>query len=70
MLEEWYFLDVQTNSSSASYYAHGHFRHAQHADAVFADGHVSLEQAVPGSYDHRLPSQHLGQLRPEILVLQ
>ena len=70
MLEEWYYLDVATNFSSASYYAHGHFRHAQRADVVFADGHVALEKAVTGSYDTRLPDQHLGQLRPEILLLQ
>lgn len=69
MLEEWYFLDSATNFTSSSYYAHGHFRHAQRADVVFADGHVGLEQAVPGSYDHRLPNQYLGQLRPEILLL-
>jgi prepilin-type processing-associated H-X9-DG protein len=70
MLEEWYFLDTATNYSSPSYYAHGHFRHAQRADVTFADGHVALEQAVPGSYDQRLPSQYLGQLRPEILAPQ
>jgi hypothetical protein len=23
---------------------------------------------VPGSYDHRIPNQYLGQLRPEILL--
>jgi prepilin-type N-terminal cleavage/methylation domain-containing protein/prepilin-type processing-associated H-X9-DG protein len=70
MLEEWYFLDVATNFSSSSYYAHGHFRHGQRANAAFADGHVDVEKAVPGSYDPRLPSQYLGQLPPEILLLQ
>ena len=57
-----------TNYSSTSYYAHGHFRHAQRADVAFADGHVALEKAVPGSYDARLPNQFIGQLRPEILL--
>jgi prepilin-type processing-associated H-X9-DG protein len=70
MLEEWYFLDAATNFSSSSYYGHGHFRHAQRADVAFADGHVALERAVPGSYDTRLPNQYLGQLRLEILLLQ
>jgi prepilin-type processing-associated H-X9-DG protein len=67
---ERYFPDVATNFSSSSYYAHGHFRHGQRANAAFADGHVEVEKAVPGSYDPRLPSQHLGQLPPEILLLQ
>jgi prepilin-type processing-associated H-X9-DG protein len=69
MLEEWYFLDLATNYSSPGYYAHGHFRHAQRAGVAFADGHVGLEQAVPGSYDRRLPNQYLGQLRLEILTV-
>jgi prepilin-type processing-associated H-X9-DG protein len=68
MLEEWYFLDASTNFTASSYYAHGHFRHNHRADVVFADGHVALEQAVPGSGDRRLPAQYLGQLRLEILI--
>jgi len=67
MLEEWYILDIQTNFTSTSYYAHGHFRHGQRANVVFADSHVGQEQAVTGSYDPRMPNQYLGQLRPEIL---
>ena len=69
MLEEWYYLDNPTNYSSANYYPHGHFRHAQRANVVFCDGHVSTEQVVPGSLDRRLPSQFVGCLRPEILTL-
>ena len=69
MLEEWYFLDAATNFSSAGYYGHGHFRHAQKANVTFADGHVDSEPPVPGSLDRRLPAQFLGQLRPEILSL-
>ena len=67
MLEEWWYLDRATNFASASYYAHGHFRHGQKALVTFADGHVGLEKPVPGSFDKRLPNQCIGQLRPEIL---
>jgi prepilin-type N-terminal cleavage/methylation domain-containing protein/prepilin-type processing-associated H-X9-DG protein len=69
MLEEWYYLDVDTNFSSGSYYPNGHFRHAQKANVTFADGHVDLENPVPSSFDKRLPNQFIGQLRPEILTL-
>jgi prepilin-type processing-associated H-X9-DG protein/prepilin-type N-terminal cleavage/methylation domain-containing protein len=70
MLEEWYFLDAATNFSSANYYGHGHFRHAQRANVAFADGHVDLEKAMTGSIDRRLPKQFVGQLRTEILTLK
>ena len=63
MLEEWYYVDTNTS------YPNGHFRHSQRANAVFCDGHVSEEEPVPGSIDQRLPSQTVGQLRPEILTL-
>jgi len=69
MIEEWYYLDVQTNSSSRAYYPNGHFRHGQKANVVFCDGHVGVETMAPGSLDQRLPSQFVGQLRPEILNL-
>jgi prepilin-type processing-associated H-X9-DG protein len=69
MLEEWYYLDVDTNFSGASYYPNGHFRHAQKANVVFCDGHVGMETMMPGSLDQRLPNQCVGQLRPEILLL-
>jgi prepilin-type processing-associated H-X9-DG protein len=67
--EEWYYLDLQTNYSSAINQPNGHFRHAQKANVVFCDGHVALEKAVAGSFDQRLPNQSIGQLRPEILVV-
>ena len=70
LVEEWYYLDAATNFSSASYYAHGHFRHAERANVTFADGHVAPEKMVDGSRDRRLPSQNLGQLRTEILAVQ
>jgi prepilin-type processing-associated H-X9-DG protein len=70
MLEEWYYLDVDTNFSSANYYPNGHFRHSQKANVVFCDGHVGTETMMPGSLDQRLPNQFVGQLRPEILTPQ
>jgi prepilin-type N-terminal cleavage/methylation domain-containing protein/prepilin-type processing-associated H-X9-DG protein len=69
MLEEWYYLDNPTNYSGSGYYPHGHFRHAQKANVVFGDGHVSTEVMVPGSLDRRLPSQFVGCFRGEILTL-
>lgn len=69
MLEEWYYLDVNTNFAGANYYPNGHFRHAQKANVVFCDGHVGMETMMPGSLDQRLPNQFVGQLRPEILLI-
>ena len=69
MFEEWYYLAMETNYSDADNYPNGHFRHSQKAVVTFADGHVDLEKPVPGSIDKRLPSQSIGQLRPEILTL-
>ena len=69
MLEEWYYLDNPTNYPSSSYYPHGHFRHAQRANAAFCDGHVGLEQLVPGSIDPKMPEQFVARYRPEIIVL-
>ncbi len=69
LLEEWYYVDVETNFSSPNYYPNGHFRHMQKANVTFADGHVDLEKPDPGSVDERLPNQFIGQLRPEILTL-
>jgi prepilin-type processing-associated H-X9-DG protein/prepilin-type N-terminal cleavage/methylation domain-containing protein len=69
MLEEWYYLDLETNYSSANNYPNGHFRHSQKANVVFCDGHAGLENYVRGSIDPKLPSQFVGQLRPEILTL-
>jgi prepilin-type N-terminal cleavage/methylation domain-containing protein/prepilin-type processing-associated H-X9-DG protein len=69
MLEEFYYLDVETNYSSPTNYPNGHFRHAQKANAIFCDGHAAAETFMPGSIDQRLPSQFVGQLRPQILTL-
>jgi prepilin-type processing-associated H-X9-DG protein/prepilin-type N-terminal cleavage/methylation domain-containing protein len=69
MLEEWYYLDLETNYSNPNNYPNGHFRHSQKANVTFADGHVALENPIAGSIDPKLPSQFVGQLRPEILTL-
>jgi prepilin-type processing-associated H-X9-DG protein len=69
MLEEWYYLDIETNYSSGSYYPNGHFRHLQRANVAFCDGHVGMEMMMSGSLDKKLPNQFIGQLRPEILTL-
>ena len=68
-LKEWYYLNLQTNYSSAYNYPNGHFRHSQKANVTFCDGHAAMEKPVPGSFDKRLPNQFIGQLRPEILKL-
>ena len=70
MLEEWYYLDLQLNYSSPNNYPHGHFRHSQRAGVGFGDGHVGWENPVAGSIDPKLPGQYVGQLRPEILLVQ
>ena len=67
MFEEFYYLDLETNYANPNNQPNGHFRHSQMANVTFADGHVSWENAVPGSYDKRLPGQNIGQLRPAIL---
>jgi prepilin-type N-terminal cleavage/methylation domain-containing protein/prepilin-type processing-associated H-X9-DG protein len=69
MLEEFYYLDLETNYSSSHNYPNGHFRHSQKANVVFCDGHVAMEKPVVGSFDKLLPNQFIGQLRPEILLI-
>jgi prepilin-type processing-associated H-X9-DG protein len=69
MVEEFYYLDLETNYSSPNNYPNGHFRHSQRANVAFGDGHVGMETMVSGSFDKRLPNQFIGQLRPEILTL-
>jgi prepilin-type N-terminal cleavage/methylation domain-containing protein/prepilin-type processing-associated H-X9-DG protein len=62
MLEEFYY--VSTNRTEAT----AHFRHAERANAVFADGHVAMEKMEAGSLDQNLPKQFVGRLRAEILA--
>jgi len=68
MFEEWYYVDLQTNYTRPNNQPNGHFRHNLKAETAFADGHAGLEKPVPGSFDRRLLSQCIGQLRPEILT--
>jgi prepilin-type processing-associated H-X9-DG protein len=70
MIEEWYYVSSETNYASSSYYPNGHFRHSQRANVIFCDGHVGTETMVLGSLDRKLPSQFVGSLRAEILMLQ
>jgi prepilin-type N-terminal cleavage/methylation domain-containing protein/prepilin-type processing-associated H-X9-DG protein len=69
MFQEWYYVNLQTSYAKPGNYPNGHFRHAQKANVSFADGHVGAESMVTGSLDRHLPSQNIGQLRPEILTL-
>lgn len=69
MIEEFFYVDLETNFASLNNYPNGHFRHLQKANVVFCDGHVSAEDFVPGSIDQKLPSQCVGQLKPEILTV-
>ena len=69
MLEEFYYLDLETNYASSHNYPNGHFRHDQRANVIFCDGHAGMETMVPGSLDKKLPNVFVGQLRPEILLI-
>jgi prepilin-type N-terminal cleavage/methylation domain-containing protein/prepilin-type processing-associated H-X9-DG protein len=62
MLEEFYYVSTNRNEATA------HFRHAQRANAVFADGHVAREKMELGSLDQNLPGQFVGRLRAEVLI--
>jgi prepilin-type processing-associated H-X9-DG protein len=63
MLEEWYYV------SDDATYPNGHFRHGRKASVLFCDGHVDVEKPVAGSIDQRLPTQFVGRLRTEILIV-
>lgn len=63
MLEEFYYVSTNRNEATA------HFRHAQRASVVFADGHVAVEKMEDGSLDQNLPGQFAGRLRTEILAI-
>ncbi len=70
MFEEFYYEDLETNYANPNNTPNCQFRHSQKANVTFADGHVAMEKSVAGSFDKRLPSQFIGQLRPEILLIQ
>lgn len=65
LLEEFYYVDAEEGAG----YPNAHFRHNRRAQAAFVDGHVDLESAAVNSFDPRLPSQHVGRLRTELLKL-
>ncbi len=67
MLEEWYYVDVESGYGLPNNYPNGHFRHDRTANVAFADGHVGQEKPVAGSIDPKMPGACVGQLRPEIL---
>jgi prepilin-type processing-associated H-X9-DG protein len=67
MLEEFYYIDLETNYANPLNYPNGHFRHAQKCNVIFCDGHAGPETAVAGSFDPKLPGQYVGQLQPAIL---
>ena len=56
MLEEFYIID-QTFKTI-------HFRHADHANFLFADGHVDAMKLWPGTSDARLKDQAVGRISP------
>jgi len=62
MLEEFYYISTNRTEATA------HFRHAQKASVVFADGHVAMEKMEASSLDQNLPKQFVGRLRVEIVA--
>lgn len=66
LLEEFYYI----NEDNGGGYPNGHFRHRRQANVLFSDGHVDREAPVAGSIDARLPSEHVGWLRPEIMRIR
>ena len=65
-LEEFYYVDVGDGTD----YPNAHFRHRLRASVVMCDGHVDQENPVPGTIDLRMAEQHVGRLRPEILLVR
>jgi prepilin-type processing-associated H-X9-DG protein len=63
LLEEFYYLEA----GDATEYPNAHFRHDRQANVLLGDGHIDLEEPVPGSIDARMPQQCVGSLRAEIL---
>ena len=64
LLEEFYYVDAVEGSIG---YPNGHFRHQERANVVLLDGHVERERMTAGSLDEKIPSEHVGRLRSEIL---
>ena len=62
LLEEFYYVSTNRNEATA------HFRHAQRANVVFADGHVGPKRMAAGSQEQFLPAQFVGRLPDEALL--
>lgn len=60
LLEEFYYVN--------RYEPTVHFRHHNHANVAFIDGHVDVEEPAAGSLDPRMPEQRVGRLREQILL--
>lgn len=60
LLEEFYYFNTREKTA--------HFRHAERAAVVFADGHVSTAAREPGSLDPRLPAERVGELPREMVA--
>jgi prepilin-type processing-associated H-X9-DG protein len=56
MMEEFYEID----SSSATI----HFRHNNHANLLFVDGHVESWKPYPGTEDRRVANELFGRVTP------
>ncbi len=56
MLEEFYIINESFKTI--------HFRHGQHANFLFADGHVDALEMAPGTGDGRLEGERLGRIAP------
>lgn len=69
LFEEWYYMDLETNYTNPNNYPNTHFRHGKKANVTFADGHVEMENFVPGSVDPRLPNLYIAQLPPQLLTV-
>ncbi len=56
MMEEFYLLDQFDKSI--------HFRHNNHANILFVDGHVEVWAPLKGTEDRRLPGELFGRITP------
>jgi len=56
MIEEFYMIQ--------NTYLTVHFRHGNHANILFLDGHVESMSMYPGTLDTRLPQENIGRITP------
>jgi prepilin-type processing-associated H-X9-DG protein len=60
MLEEFYYVHPRTTEVPTT-----HFRHHDHANVLFCDGHVEMLTMAPGTLDQRMPTARVGRLNPD-----